>query len=198
MTFKIPLIILPIVISTSALADIADSQIPCTPAQQAIVTTALSEVRNGIPRAIDALAMTNQADEARFYRWFGTNADGAVDQVRGVFEQAALHVNISNIWCPLANLPELGWSANELAKYYTDGSGSIYLAPDFFSLSAGGTDSFAGVIFHELTHVEAVGNTDDNAYGISDSENLAQTDPVKARTNADNYQYFLESILFGI
>lgn len=185
-------------IPNASLSDISDSQNSCSATQQNVVEQALKTARDGIAKSIDAMSFSNLADEQRFARWFGTNAGNAVQEVKRTFELAQTFSSISNIWCPIANSPELEFSVNELAAYFPDGSGNIYLAPEFFQQSAAGKDSFAGVIFHELTHIEAVGPTRDHEYGVTDTQALAISDPDKARKNADNFQYYIEDLLFGI
>lgn len=165
-----------ILIPTVSLSDISDSQIPCSDAQQNIVEQAIKTSQDGIAQSIDAMALSNVADEQRFARWFGTNAENAVQEVKRTFEFAQTFSSISNIWCPIANSPELEFSLNELAAYFPDGSGNIYLAPEFFEQSATGKDSFAGVILHEITHIEAVAPTMDHEYGVADAQALATSD----------------------
>ena len=72
------------------------------------------------------------------------------------------------------------------------GSDTIYLCDEYIIAQAYGYNSKFGTIVHELTH--AVVGTKDLAYGINDCLKLAQTNPNSAVMNADNYEYFVESL----
>jgi len=71
------------------------------------------------------------------------------------------------------------------------------LTPAFFKMPNTGVDSQRGTIVHELTHVVGVGLKPE-LYGPSEAKNLAKSDPTKARKNSDNYQYYVEDLLWGI
>ena len=59
-------------------------------------------------------------------------------------------------------------------------------------------NSKAGTIIHEVSHFVLTGNTDDITYGVEHSKELAKNDPDKALTNADNFQYFSESVFYEL
>lgn len=67
---------------------------------------------------------------------------------------------------------------------------NIYLGGAFWKAKVKGSDSKAGTIIHELTH--RLHGTSDHVYGQEDAKILAKTEPDKATTNADNYEYFAE------
>ena len=56
-----------------------------------------------------------------------------------------------------------------------------------------GTDSKGGTLIHEMSHFNAVAGTDDVVYGQSGAQNLANSDPDSAITNADSHEYFAEN-----
>lgn len=56
-------------------------------------------------------------------------------------------------------------------------------------------DNPLGVIVHELTHLFA--GTDDHAYGRTNCQNLARTNPNAARMNADSYEYYCEDVVLA-
>jgi len=66
----------------------------------------------------------------------------------------------------------------------------IYLGGAFWGAKIEGYDSKAGTIIHELTH--ELHDTEDHVYGQDGAKKLAKTNPLKATTNADNYEYFAE------
>ena len=55
-----------------------------------------------------------------------------------------------------------------------------------------GLDTKLGILTHELSH--ALAKTDDKVYGISACKKLAKKAPRKAARNADNYEYFVETM----
>ena len=71
---------------------------------------------------------------------------------------------------------------------------NIHLCEAYFNAPATGYDSKFGTIIHELSHAAA--DTDDvpGFYGTSACKRLARNKPGKAVTNADNYEYFAESL----
>lgn len=72
------------------------------------------------------------------------------------------------------------------------GSGMrIYLGPQFFS--TGDNWERLQTVYHELTH--KVLGTNDHEYGPKACRELATLDPQKAMINADNYGYFVTSLL---
>jgi len=81
--------------------------------------------------------------------------------------------------------------STSLFAYVTIGvPGVINLGPAYWQASPVGTDSQAGTIVHEVSHL--VAGTQDYAYG-QNALQLATTNPGKAIQNADNYEYYAES-----
>jgi len=79
--------------------------------------------------------------------------------------------------------------------YPSDATQTIYLCEAFWSANeAGGFDTKAGTLIHELSHFNNIGQTGDYAYGVTAARNLASNDPERATGNADNYEYFCESL----
>jgi peptidyl-Lys metalloendopeptidase len=48
------------------------------------------------------------------------------------------------------------------------------------------------VLIHEASHI--AGGTRDHVYGPQAAAVLAKQDPVRAAENADNYEYFVETL----
>jgi peptidyl-Lys metalloendopeptidase len=55
-----------------------------------------------------------------------------------------------------------------------------------------GTDSRWGILIHEASHLAA--NTRDHAYRPTGALRLAKDNPARAAENADNYEYFVETL----
>lgn len=74
----------------------------------------------------------------------------------------------------------------------TESSTKINLCKAFWAAPLTGTDSRAGTIVHETSHL--VANTEDYAYGHEAASALATSDPSRAIYNADNHEYFVENV----
>jgi len=90
--------------------------------------------------------------------------------------------------------PSCGSSSTYAYVYPTDTSRTIYLCGAFWTSKLSGYDSQQGVIVHELSHFSNIGGTQDYAYGVTAAKNLAKTSPAKAVANADNYEYYGETV----
>jgi len=95
-----------------------------------------------------------------------------------------------------ADCSQKGCPANTYAYVYsTDTSYTVYLCSLFFSSSSQSSctyDCTGGVMIHEISHFSNVGGTKDNAYGVTNCQNLAKSNPDSAVKNADNYEYMSE------
>jgi hypothetical protein len=72
------------------------------------------------------------------------------------------------------------------------------LASFFFDVSETGYDSRLGVFVHEMTHFHLAGAAKDRAYGTDEARTLAVANPAWAQSNADNYEFFIESVFFSL
>ncbi|XP_078380188.1 extracellular protease-like [Oculina patagonica] len=78
--------------------------------------------------------------------------------------------------------------------YTYKGTRTVYLCSVYENASKySGFDNKLGILVHELSH--AIAYTDDIGYGVSFCKQLAQSNPSSAAKNADNYEYFIESLL---
>jgi len=79
--------------------------------------------------------------------------------------------------------------------YPTDTSHTIYCCSAFWPAPvAGGWDTKAGTLIHELSHFDDICGTRDHAYGTNNCRALARNNPAQAVNNADNYEYYCESL----
>ena len=69
---------------------------------------------------------------------------------------------------------------------------TIYLGSQFFYAPAEGVDTQSGVLVHESSHLTS--DTMDYVYGTEKATRLASDDPDKAMNNADNVEYYYESL----
>ena len=180
-------------------ADIATSQVPCSAEKMQLINAAMTKAKEGLLAAIKALEDSSTSSIDRYVLWFGAPSSTTVAGVKQTYSNALGYVTIAAYWCPTANSPELEWSINEVAAAYPGGAPTaIYFSPHFFDMNDDGSDSKAGTIVHELTHLSAVKGTGDHAYGVANAKTLAKNKPTDARNNADNYQYYMEDVIFGM
>lgn len=85
------------------------------------------------------------------------------------------------------DLTGTGCKRNTYGYTYKGGT-TIWMCELFRKAPATGTDSKAGTVVHEHSHASA--RTDDVVFGQTKARDLAKSDPDKAVTNADNYEYY--------
>ncbi len=76
--------------------------------------------------------------------------------------------------------------------YASAGRGLLGLCPAFFRARMTGFDSRWGILVHEVSHL--VAGTRDHAYGRRSAMALAANEPARAAQNADNFEYFVETL----
>ncbi len=162
----------------------------CSASRKAEVEAALVEATKLARSAMEALVNTEvwERNTAERYKdWFG-------DYTSGRYTAVLLHM--SAIWATLENRSLSFDCACEdehesSFAYVSNREFPIYLCNAFWNASLSGTDSRAGTIIHEVSHV--VASTDDHAYGHSECAQLANSDPSTAIDNADSHEYFAEN-----
>ena len=157
----------------------------CTADQAATVEAAFVMAERRVRRAIELLAADPAMPE--FTRWFG---DGSVKAVRGrlaLIHGALTRPRPEDIAC---NSPRA--CEGTTVAYAIPTTGAMGFCPRFFAMPERGLDSRFGTVVHELSHV--VADTEDLAYGPRRAEALARRNPGQAVRNADNFQYFVESL----
>jgi hypothetical protein len=150
-----------------------------------VVDAALAEARTRIAEAIRLLR--EQPDHAHVRRWFG---DAPRKTVRITLELTAAR---------LADVTGVDIRCNDPAgcpggrfAYARERDMVLGLCPPFFRARMEGTDSRWGILIHEASHLAA--NTRDHAYRPSGAAALAKENSARAAENADNYEYFVETL----
>ena len=166
----------------------------CNATEQSRIDSALSAAESIAGRArndLRAAPMALRPEAVRYREWYGAYTQVRWDTVQNKFDRifSAISGKTINFDCACTE-----GTANTVAYVYPSSPYNIYLCPIFWTRpNHGGADSKAGVIVHEISHFIAVANTDDHAYGTTDSRSLANTEPDKAINNADSYEYFAEN-----
>jgi len=161
----------------------------CTSSQTSTVSNAWN-LFNTMVTAMNN-AMTNNQQTATFTMFFGPTSGwskvaGVVAKEKSTSGTGAVRFNCAP--------PDCGSPDVFAYVYPTDTTKTVYLCGAFWKSKTSGYDSQQGVIVHELSHFTAIGGTQDYAYGLTACKQLAISSPTKAIANADNYEYYGETI----
>lgn len=160
----------------------------CTASQQSIIASANDAAEMAASESLNALQTLPEADRnssPRYDQWFGTYTADRYDRVLNTFDaiNTALADEVMSYDCSCD-------IAGVYAYVYPSQPYDIYLCPVFWAVPQTGADSQSDTIIHEVSHFTIVAGTDDVVYGQSLAENLADSDPDSAISNADNVAYF--------
>jgi hypothetical protein len=161
----------------------------CTASQAAQVEAAFAEAERRVAAGLLLLGSHPSHPHAR--RWFG--ADGR-DEAIAVLKPTLLRLR-PGARPPVACTTGGGCADGETFAIALLGPGRVLLCPRFFAArarGAAGQDSRAGTLVHEASHVAA--GTEDSAYQPGEALALARRDAAAAAANADNHQYFVETL----
>lgn len=167
------------------LTNAGPSNAACTADQRAMVEEARSLAQQ---RSADAARLVaTQPDHPHIRRWFG---DAPRAEIADRLQRTAAQLGRPDSMKVLCN--DLGPCEGGNMAFARPGLGIIGLCPVFFRASMKGVDSRWGILLHEASHLAA--ETDDYAYGPTAALILAKDDPRRAARNADNLEYFVETL----
>ncbi len=138
--------------------------------------------------AIAELAGWNTRQENALYtEWFGADDAGRYQTIRDHYQRIRNRLNSPHTYDLTPDDCDPGVYA-----YTHDGDDTVSLCSGYFSAPNTGIDSKFGTFVHEWSH--SVVSTDDIVYGPTKARNLAKTKPGDAVRNADNHEYFVETL----
>jgi peptidyl-Lys metalloendopeptidase len=137
------------------------------------------------------------SDQTRFIKWFGAGTPAEIEAVAVRYETMLVFSSIATYWCPLINNLDFAWDVGDFAAVHPAEPNSVFFTPEYFAKPLTGSDTQTGTIVHELAHQAGAGLRPE-VYGTTDAKMLATSNPANARNNADNYEYFVEDLLWGI
>jgi len=155
----------------------------CSAAERRVITEAAAAFKTLIARAV---SLIDGGTTSTYVEWFGVFTQG-----RWQIAQEVIRLSDRNTVA--------AYECDDLANVYayvypTDTSHTIYVCSAFWGARViGGFDTQSGTLFHEFSHFNNIGGTDDWVYGVTGARNLARTTPARAVNNADNFEYFGES-----
>lgn len=194
---RVPAAFVFLVAAGAAAAKPSDHKVPCQPAEKAVAQQAVADAKAALTRTITTFTNAQADDTARQAKWFGALNSATAAAVKKVYQDALGASSFTQVWCPVSNDLDFAWQTGDVAAVHPTEPGAIFLTPAFFKMGTTGVDSRRGTIVHELTHVVGVGLKPES-YGTTNAKDLATRDPVNARRNSDNYQYYVEDLLWGI
>jgi hypothetical protein len=136
--------------------------------------------------AASQLNSTTASTNALYETWFGAFDQGRYDNVTKHYNDISGTLLSEQVTYDLTRDDcQSDWFA-----FTHKGDRTVWLCNLYFSAPQIGTDCKFGTLVHEWSH--AVSSTDDNVYGESGCQTLADNDPGKATNNADSHEYFAE------
>ncbi len=181
---------------SSAFIATANDEPPCTGQELAVATSSLNAAKSAMDRAIPALRSNDANHVRRGQEWLGLRSSAESEAVRDILVRSRAFADGVTFRCARQSMPEDGedWYAYVLP----DRSFVVVVSPLFFAQPNQGLDSKAGTIVHEITHFTLAGATPDIAYRPEPARQLARTDPARAQKNAENIQFFVEAVAYGL
>jgi hypothetical protein len=165
-------------------ADIAGPA--CSPEHhRPVIDEALAEARLRIAEAVRLVR--EEPAHPHISRWFGAAG------------RKAILITLEQTEARLADMTGVEIRCNDPSAcpggrfaYARERDLVLGVCPPFFRARMEGTDSRWGILIHEATHLAA--NTRDHAYRPNGALVLAKDDAMRAAENADNYEYFVETL----
>jgi len=151
-----------------------------------------------------------QQDPSNFRSWLGDNRDCPIWDRRvldgfrlmadGIFRH--YHETHGVTWVPEGVIFDCTCPAFSNEEYtnayvypYRTETKVIYVCRNWWRRpSWKNMGSQAGIMVHEASHFRDLIGTTDHGYGTTHNQNLARSDPCKARENADNWESYSENI----
>jgi len=131
---------------------------------------------------------TDGSQNQEYKKWFGKHTETRYKKVKDNYGKVNLAYSDDTI---TYDLSETGCDSGDFAYTYK-GTYKIWLCEGFWNAGTSGFDSQFGTLIHEMMH--CISYVDDIVYGVSKAKELALKKPNDAVKNADNYEYFSETI----
>ena len=168
--------------------------IACSVSQTTAAKDATSKARTMLQKVIKMMDDEDPIMVERIVRWLG---------VKNSDESHAIKVRLNSAWawlggatfqCDLED-PDYAWVLREQPFL-------IRLGRSFFDAHDSGHSSKAGTLIHETTHFILAGASLDppkrTLYGVQPALKRAISKPADAQANAENIEYFVESVFDGL
>jgi hypothetical protein len=200
MKFIVSAVVLSCCVSHSAFAGVLQSSDPaCKGAELETANEAKEAARKGLDQAIAAIDSGESAHAKRLTEWLGVKSSEEAKEVRDALVMARGFLDGILFVCSVKTDLRIG---DVYAYVRADKAFVITLSAFFFSAPDRGYSSKAGIVVHEMTHFVLAGASKDprtrKEYGTAPARARAATQPSAARRNAENLEYFVESVMYGL
>jgi peptidyl-Lys metalloendopeptidase len=174
-------------VKTAAASSVSIAYQGCTSSEKSALKQAVSDAAQYSGKS-DAWLASNTSGGGPYLTWFGSYNSSRFKHVTSAFSRISSELTSKTV--------TLDCTSDEpyYAYVYPNDPYTIYLCTKYWRAPARGYDSKAGTLIHESSHFTVNGGTDDYVYGRNKAEQLAKSNPGKAVTNADNFEYFAESL----
>jgi peptidyl-Lys metalloendopeptidase len=159
----------------------------CSSSEKSALKQAVSDAAQFSGKS-DAWIAANPTGGGTYLTWFGSYNSSRFAHVTSEYS------HITNELTSKALTLDCTSNDSAYAYVYPDDPYVIYLCRAYWPAPARGYDSKAGTLIHESSHFTVNGGTDDHVYGRTAAKQLAKSNPGNAVDNADNYEYFAESL----
>lgn len=143
------------------------------------------QAHNNAYNSIKSFLAAPQTKKKNVETWFGVNQVNNVviklKTMKDVLEKDKITYSFYGSYCKRSTY-----------AYTYPNTRKIYLCKLYKEATDIGVDSKMGILTHELSH--AIVSTDDKVYGFNQCKKLAKNAPHDAIDNADNFEYFIETL----
>jgi hypothetical protein len=138
-----------------------------------------------LDKGLAALLRWNSADRQHFSSWFGS--DSHFGRLQMIERNRQMRTVLESVRFEQRD-------DDDVASTYRESGGPIFLERDFWTAPRHGANSRAGTLIHEASHRYESGSTLDACYGQPCAQQLARDIPPYAAANADNVEYYYETL----
>jgi lysine-specific metallo-endopeptidase family protein len=169
---------------------------PCTGNELSVAKASMADAKRALDQAISATKSTQKSDADRLNTWLGVRSSADAEKVRATLERTRAFVDGATFLCAVKTDIKIG---DVYAYVRPTNSFVIVLGHFFFAAKDTGFSSKLGILIHEMTHFTIAGATKDpKIYGPEEAKRLAASSPTSAQQNAENFEYYVEALIFGL
>ncbi|WP_334539506.1 M35 family metallo-endopeptidase [Bradyrhizobium sp. AZCC 1708] len=156
----------------------------------------MKSAKTALDAALKALDNPTAEDLKKLDAWLGVNASNAAAKLREKLARVRTFSDAVTFRCAVKTDAKIG---DVYAYVDPDKSFNVVLGAFFFGAPDKGYCSKPGILVHEISHFTLAGATKDpKIYGPEEALKLAASSPGAAQNNAENFEYFVESLAFSL
>jgi peptidyl-Lys metalloendopeptidase len=167
----------------------------CTGSDLSIAQATMKDTKKALDFVNAGLSFPIKSVIEKAATWLGIRSTSDLDEASKVLNPIYAFADNAVFLCAVNTKIKLG---DVYAYVRPDKAFAIVLGAFFFQAPQTGFDSKLGILVHEMSHFALAGATKDISSGPTAAKALAATNPAAARRNADNYEYFVEAVIFNL